>query len=158
MAMEVILQSFAMMLVVCVLAANRHVQAECSSAAAKYRKDIPAPDDHKLPDNRGLDDGGTVKGLDNGRARGLDDEGTVRGLDDGRRVRDQLDDGGKVMMGYSDSWVVEVERGGEDEADRLAHGYGFVNLGQVSDAWADLVRPQVRGLRQTSTCMCMYEG
>ena len=37
----------------------------------------------------------------------------------------------RVMMGYSDSWVVEVE-GGRDEADRLADEHGFVNLGQVS--------------------------
>lgn len=37
----------------------------------------------------------------------------------------------RVMMGYSDSWVVEVE-GGRDEADKLADEHGFVNLGQVS--------------------------
>lgn len=119
--MVVIFQSFAfaMLLVVCVSAANRHVQAERSSAA-EYRKDIPADGEHKLLD-RGLDDGGRARGLDGGRARGLDD-GRARGLDDG-----------KVMMGYSDSWVVEV-KGGKDEADRLADGYGFVNLGQVSDA------------------------
>ena len=55
-------------------------------------------------------------------------DGRLRGLDDGR-VRDP--DNGKVMMGYTDSWVVEV-RGGEDEADKLADGYGFVNLGRVS--------------------------
>lgn len=37
----------------------------------------------------------------------------------------------RVVMGYSDSWVVEVE-GDRDQADRLADEYGFVNLGQVS--------------------------
>lgn len=37
----------------------------------------------------------------------------------------------RVMMGYSDSWVVEVE-GGRDEADYLADELGFANLGQVS--------------------------
>ena len=36
----------------------------------------------------------------------------------------------RVVMGYSDSWVVEV-RGGMDEADRIADEHGFINLGQV---------------------------
>ena len=39
--------------------------------------------------------------------------------------------GEKVMMGYSSSWAIELN-GGQDEADRLADKYGFVNLGQVS--------------------------
>lgn len=37
---------------------------------------------------------------------------------------------GKVMMGYSDSWVVEID-GGKDQADKVAEDHGFVNLGQV---------------------------
>lgn len=37
----------------------------------------------------------------------------------------------RVMMGYSDSWAVEV-KGGESEADKIAKENGFVNLGQVS--------------------------
>ena len=38
--------------------------------------------------------------------------------------------GEKVMMGYSDSWVVELDVG-KEEADMLAERHGFVNLGQV---------------------------
>lgn len=37
----------------------------------------------------------------------------------------------RVVMGYSDSWAVEVQ-GGMDEADRIAAEHGFINLGQVS--------------------------
>lgn len=36
----------------------------------------------------------------------------------------------RVLMGYSDSWAVEV-KGGDSEADRIAKENGFVNLGQV---------------------------
>ena len=36
----------------------------------------------------------------------------------------------KVMMGYSGSWIVELE-GGMEEADRVADRHGFINLGQV---------------------------
>ena len=36
----------------------------------------------------------------------------------------------RAVMGYSDSWVVELE-GGRDEADKLADEHGFINLGQV---------------------------
>ena len=39
-------------------------------------------------------------------------------------------EGERVVMGYSNSWVVELD-GGKEEADKLAERHGFVNLGQV---------------------------
>lgn len=66
--------------------------------------------------------------------------------------RETRDDGvlvdERVVMGYSDSWVLEVE-GGRDEADRLADEYGFVNLGQVRECLDVSCLPLIRILYTT---------
>ncbi len=51
------------------------------------------------------------------------------GVEIGDKSSSSLD--AEVLVGYTDSWVVELE-GGRDEADRLASKYGFRNMGQVS--------------------------
>lgn len=51
---------------------------------------------------------------------------TKEGVEEDWGVGDNV----RVMMGYSDSWAVEVE-GGSSEADRIAEENDFVNLGQV---------------------------
>lgn len=57
-----------------------------------------------------------------------DDETSMRGRGRGgeRMVEDE-----RAMMGYSDSWVVEIN-GDKDDVERIANDNGFVNLGQVS--------------------------
>ena len=59
----------------------------------------------------------------------MPDGGLQSGAED--QQRKGLPANTRAVMGYSDSWAVEVDGGGS-EAERIAEANGLVNLGKVS--------------------------